>query len=909
MGQQNEILNCGDDSIFPCSSRVLGTLMRILFGWAVLAVLALANAKADTKEKPAGIIIAANRVQVRPVGQNTPLELSKGDYIFAGDTLLAAMGASAEVAICQTGKSYVLVGEGEFTIALSGVRAQNGSRVDTRDYPPCNLQPLTPDLASARRRALIHETPAKTANSGDDPSKLPLGPTYALVIGVSQYERIEEQYWLRFADADAETFAGFLASPRGGSLKGEDRIKVLTNKEATRDAVRNYMRLYLQKAREKHGTFLLVMAAHGIVDDKTREAHILTHEADPEDLSTSGLPMDEVAEVLGEGLAGLGRMLLFVDVCHAAEIRGIRSNLKRNGINGAIQLSINQLPGQIFSFVSSKETEPSFEGQNWGGGHGAFTYFVLRGLNGDADQDGNGTVSVAELLDYVGKQVRETTRDQQHPKELTVTVQSSSSLSEGARAQFTPVFDQYQTLTASQASRSRSGKRGLGEGAQQAATRATEPNPAVEFDRALKAGRILPGDPQSAFEILKKQFTPGSATFRQAETELRVALENQGQEVVLQYLRGDQLAPDRDSFRRAARLFATAEQLAQDSASVEGRRLFCEGRFAIFEKRYPEAIRLLGSAARVDPKGAYSFNGLGIAYLEQSKYSLAIGAFDDAIRLAPYWVYPRHNLALALAEQGQYDLAIRAYREAMKLGPEYSYVAYNLGLLYERLNRSNDAQESFAAALRIAEAARSNGLRPAIAGNWQEGAEILNALGSLEAARPGRKHAQAAENYYRLAIAEYKEARTARHNLALLLSRNGPSTEAEQLWRGMLSSETSDLAARLAFARYFARVGRPEDAAREYLLAVGGGAFPGIRRELASVYLKLGRTDEARAALEQALRRSPAGGPLLEDLGDVETAAGNTARARERYRDAEAAYAGSADKARVRKKLENRRKA
>ncbi len=854
----------------------------------------------QVKQKPAGFVITSKNVQVRPSGGSTPLELLADDFVFPGDIVFTKDEGSADIVICGRNATYALPARGEFTISSDDVHPANGSRLQTSDHASCDLPPITPDLASARRRAFVHPPAPKDRGSEEQSKDLPLGPTYALVVGISEYQKLEEKYWLKFADADAQTFGGFLASPRGGGLAGEDRIKVLINAEATRDAVRNYMRLYLKKAKETHGTFLLVLAAHGFVDDKTREAEILTNESDPQDLSSSGLPMDEIADVLGEGLGGLGRMLIFADVCHAAEIRGIRSNLKRNGVNGAVELTVSQMPGRIFSFVSSKETEPSFEGINWGGGHGAFTYFVLRGLNGEADQNGDGVVSAKELLEYVGEMVKQTTRDEQHPKELTVTVENAASLAQGSKADFPEPFGKYQVLTAEDLSRSRSRHQGpvtpLEPTSQQSSS--------DEFESAIRAGKLLPGDPQSAYELLGRRFPAGSAAYSLAQTELRVALENKGQEVVLKYLQGDQAEPDRNSFRDAARYFQAAQSLEPDSASVEGRRLFCEGRYAIFGKNYADAIRLLGMAARIDPKGAYSFNALGIAYLEQSNYPLAIAAFNDATRLAPYWVYPRHNLALALAEQGRYDLSIRAYRDTMKLGPDYSYLPYNLGLLYQRLNRLNDAEEAYQLALKIAHTARDGGMRPAAAHQWREGAEILNALGSVEATRPGRKHRENAGKFYRMAINEDDTAGPARHNLALLLSQEAPSTEAEKLWNKVLADNDGEIASRLALARYLSRFGRPDEAILQFKIAIGpDGSFPGIRRELAAEYLKLHKTDEARTVLERALKDSPGSGPILEDLGEVEAKAGNAAKAEEHYRAAEAAYPGSADKSRVRKKL------
>ena len=48
-------------------------------------------------------------------------------------------------------------------------------------------------------------------------------------------------------------------------------------------------------------------------------------------------------------------------------------------------------------------------------GHGAFTYALLKGLQGEANYDGNSYLTIAELFAYVAAQVPRITRGQQHP--------------------------------------------------------------------------------------------------------------------------------------------------------------------------------------------------------------------------------------------------------------------------------------------------------------------------------------------------------------------------------------------------------------------------------------------------------------------------------------------------------------
>ena len=73
------------------------------------------------------------------------------------------------------------------------------------------------------------------------------------------------------------------------------------------------------------------------------------------------------------------------------------------------------LQKSLFSLSASRDREQSFESSDWGGGHGIFTYYVVRGLEGEADENGDGIVTADELQDYVYRNVREATTGRQNP--------------------------------------------------------------------------------------------------------------------------------------------------------------------------------------------------------------------------------------------------------------------------------------------------------------------------------------------------------------------------------------------------------------------------------------------------------------------------------------------------------------
>ena len=63
---------------------------------------------------------------------------------------------------------------------------------------------------------------------------------------------------------------------------------------------------------------------------------------------------------------------------------------------------------------ASSANEMSFEDEKWNGG--AFTYYLLGGLNGRADRNQDQIVTLRELFDYVYEKVPQATEGQQHPE-------------------------------------------------------------------------------------------------------------------------------------------------------------------------------------------------------------------------------------------------------------------------------------------------------------------------------------------------------------------------------------------------------------------------------------------------------------------------------------------------------------
>jgi tetratricopeptide (TPR) repeat protein len=390
----------------------------------------------------------------------------------------------------------------------------------------------------------------------------------------------------------------------------------------------------------------------------------------------------------------------------------------------------------------------------------------------------------------------------------------------------------------------------------------------------------LPSEQNSAFEALDRLKNELAANeYFERENELRVALEDRAQRLLLVYLSGDQTPQTRTDFDLGSRYMAAARRLTRESLYLEGREDFFQGRTLLFDKNYPQATNLLERAVRIDPGAGYTYNALGIGYLEQADYTDAIHAFRDAAHLSPYWAYPLHNLALAYTQIGDYTGALRAYRTGMDLAPQYAYLPYNAGLLYQRLNKRKEAEASYLKAMKVA----------------PDLAEPYNALGYL----------RESEDLYRQALQKNADLLAARHNLAVLIFRQHDRTdEAIGLWRANLAKESDYLPSRLSLAKGLAELGRADEAIREYSAAiVARPDYVAVRLALADLYGKEQNLDEAVGQLRRALESQPSNPVVLEQLGDLEVRLGRNIDAVDLYTEALSNSSQGPSRKRIRSKI------
>lgn len=238
---------------------------------------------------------------------------------------------------------------------------------------------------------------------------------WAVVVGISKYKYAEKGIpKLRYADVDAKAFYDFLRSPQGGGFIAS-HIRLLLDEDATTQNIREAVYDFLKQPIEED-LVIIYFACHGAPEPGNPEnMYLITYDTNPEKTASTAFPMWEISTALKRHIKS-GKVVILADACHSAAVYDVLAmrDISSNLIN-KYMAALGEARKGIAVFTASGVGEQSQESHKWGGGHGAFTYFLLEGLRGKADYDENGMVTFGEITSYVSERVRRETNSNQCP--------------------------------------------------------------------------------------------------------------------------------------------------------------------------------------------------------------------------------------------------------------------------------------------------------------------------------------------------------------------------------------------------------------------------------------------------------------------------------------------------------------
>ncbi len=221
---------------------------------------------------------------------------------------------------------------------------------------------------------------------------------WALIIGISQYERKDDINPLRFAVRDATAIKDALIDQRTGTF-WEDHVLLLTNTAPQKPTRANILaRLAVLKNQTRpEDTLLIFFSGHGY--PKGQEIYLLPQDAQLTILQDTAIPLTMWKERIAQIPAQT--KVIILDACHSGGVEKGKGG--RGEMSSQFEQFIAPSVGQA-TLSSSKREQTSYEDEE--SRHGVFTRYLLESLKGQGDINGDNAITLQEASVYVEERVR-----------------------------------------------------------------------------------------------------------------------------------------------------------------------------------------------------------------------------------------------------------------------------------------------------------------------------------------------------------------------------------------------------------------------------------------------------------------------------------------------------------------------
>ncbi len=241
--------------------------------------------------------------------------------------------------------------------------------------------------------------------------------TYALIIGNQNYRFVPE---VPYAIHDARVFRQYCEKTLGIPM---DNIHIV--EDATKQLIMDEEFGWLNSIRDRENKNLIVYyAGHGVPDTKKQNKAFLL----PTDVRGTnpqyGISLDDFYSTLGD--LAFNQTSVFLDACFSGMNRD-NENVNEGMRGVEIAAEEGTLSGGnivVFSAAQGNETAQGFQEQ----GHGLFTYYLLKGIQGSY-----GSVTFGELSDYINSEVSQRAKLLKMRKPQTPSTNASAAISDNWR--------------------------------------------------------------------------------------------------------------------------------------------------------------------------------------------------------------------------------------------------------------------------------------------------------------------------------------------------------------------------------------------------------------------------------------------------------------------------------------------
>jgi len=228
----------------------------------------------------------------------------------------------------------------------------------------------------------------------------------ALIVGVSNYENTKAK--ALYADNDAMVFKDYASEKLGIP---ENRIKILVNDGADeRDILLSVQEWLRRSAKPNKSDIYVFFAGHGLASQDGKNMYLLPHDGSPRLLDDTAILRDRLFADLKA--TNPKSVTVFLDTCYSGVTRNEEMLIAGRPI--VIKAKEQAIPDgfTLFSAASNEQISRPLEEAK----HGMFSYFLMKGMEGDADSNKDNKITARELHAYVEQNVVQQSSGSQTPE-------------------------------------------------------------------------------------------------------------------------------------------------------------------------------------------------------------------------------------------------------------------------------------------------------------------------------------------------------------------------------------------------------------------------------------------------------------------------------------------------------------
>ena len=244
---------------------------------------------------------------------------------------------------------------------------------------------------------------------------------YAVVIGIEEYQQKLPR--ADYAAHDAEIMGQYLTKALGYK---EENVVTLLNERATKTSMEKYVEGWLFDRVEKDDSVFIYYSGHGAPNPKSGKAYLVPYDGDPAFVEQTGYPLERLYERLSALPAK--EVVVMLDSCFSgAGGRSVIAKGMRPMVLSVENPLLTKGRTMVLTAGAGDQVSSTYDQKS----HGLLTYFFLKGLQGEADQNNDRRIELRELFEYLKPQVERTARREFHNEQTPQLIGSPDTLSKG----------------------------------------------------------------------------------------------------------------------------------------------------------------------------------------------------------------------------------------------------------------------------------------------------------------------------------------------------------------------------------------------------------------------------------------------------------------------------------------------